>query len=84
MRLLQGIIMRRGLYWQEASQRRWSTGGIWLLQATRYVLPRNYRKILLSKDRWEERDGIEFVPYYQFIFENSVGRELFDSSLNNK
>ena len=48
------------------------------------MLPRNYRKILLSKDRWEERDGIEFVPYYQFIFENSVGRELFDSSLNNK
>lgn len=45
------------------------------------MLPENYRKILLSKDCWEERDGVEFVPYYQFIFENSVGRELFDSSL---
>lgn len=48
------------------------------------MLPENYRKILLSKDCWEERDGVEFVPYYQFIFENSVGRELFDSFLNNK
>lgn len=40
------------------------------------VLPKGYKKILLSKDRVETRDGITLVPYYQFIFDHSVGKEL--------
>ncbi len=41
------------------------------------VLPDNYRKILLSKDMEGMRGDVELIPYYQFIFDYSVGKEFF-------
>lgn len=40
------------------------------------VLPDNYEKILLTKERVDSKDGIQRIPYYQFIFDNSIGKEL--------
>lgn len=42
------------------------------------VLPESddYRKILLSKTKAKELYGIEFVPYYRFIYDNSVGTDI--------
>ncbi len=39
-------------------------------------LPDSYRKILLSKTWTDTRDNIERVPYYRFIYDNSIGKEL--------
>ena len=41
-------------------------------------LPDDYTKILLTKDTTEETDGIQCIPYYQFIYDNSVGKELVE------
>ena len=38
-----------------------------------------YTKILLSKDRSGEEDGIHIIPFYQFIYENSIGRSYKSS-----
>lgn len=40
------------------------------------VLPSDYKKILLTKDITDESDGIQRIPYYQFIFDNSCGKQL--------
>lgn len=40
------------------------------------LLPDTCRKILLTKDIEEIRNGIEYIPYYKFIFEHSNGQEL--------
>ena len=40
------------------------------------VLPDGYEKILLTKGKEGKQDDIEYIPYYRFIFENSVGQEL--------
>lgn len=47
------------------------------------ILPKEYKKILLTKDKKETGDRIEFIPYYQFIFDNSAGRELLNSGIQN-
>lgn len=40
-------------------------------------LPKTFTKILLTKDQdYTQTDGLIKVPYYKFIFEHSVGREL--------
>ncbi len=41
-------------------------------------LPDGYKKILLTKNMSEEADGIMRIPYYQFIYDNSVGKELVE------
>ena len=43
-----------------------------------YALSEEYRKILLTKDVTDEVDGIKCIPYYQFIYDNSVGKELVE------
>lgn len=41
-------------------------------------LPDSFSKILLTKDQdYTEQDGLVRIPYYRFIFDNSVGEELF-------
>lgn len=42
------------------------------------VLPDDYEKILLTKDNKDSQCDIKCIPYYRFIFENSVGRELVE------
>ncbi len=42
------------------------------------LLPDEYQKILLTKDRTDNEDGIQRIPYYQFIYDNSVGTELVE------
>ncbi|MCM1552473.1 MAG: hypothetical protein NC092_07250 [Butyrivibrio sp.] len=40
-------------------------------------LPDTFTKILLTKDQdFTQADGLIRVPYYKFIFEHSVGKEL--------
>ena len=46
-------------------------------------LPNSYRKILLTKDNTDTVGGVERIPYYQFIFDKSVGRDS-DNSLISK
>lgn len=41
-------------------------------------LPDGYKKILLTKDITGEADGIQRIPYYQFIYDKSVGKELVE------
>jgi len=40
------------------------------------ILPDDYQKILLTKSTVEEVSGVERIPYYQFIYDNSVGKEF--------
>lgn len=40
------------------------------------ALPDGYKKILLSKDKQGTQNGIEYIPYYKFIFDHSDGKEL--------
>lgn len=40
------------------------------------ILPDDYRKILLTKSTTAEVNGVKCIPYYQFIYDNSVGKEL--------
>ena len=40
------------------------------------ILPEGYYRILLSNHKKEISHGIEFVPYYQFIYDNSVGKDV--------
>jgi len=41
-------------------------------------LPDSFSKILLTKDQdYVEQDGLVRIPYYRFIFDNSVGKGLF-------
>ena len=41
------------------------------------ALPDTFTKILLTKDQdFVQRNGLIRVPYYKFIFEHSVGKEL--------
>lgn len=47
-------------------------------------LPDDYKKILLTKDMTEETDGIQRIPYYQFIYDNSIGRELVEQLIKKK
>lgn len=42
-------------------------------------LPDDYKKILLTKDMMEEADGIQRIPYYQFIYNHSDGKELVEN-----
>lgn len=42
------------------------------------VLPDGYEKILLTKSKEGKRDNIEYIPYYRFIFEHSVGQNLIN------
>lgn len=39
-------------------------------------LPDSYRKILLTKNSLGTVNGIEHIPYYQFIFDKSAGKDL--------
>ena len=48
------------------------------------LLPEGYRKVLLTKDKSGFQGDIECVPYYQFIYENSVGRELCEPQAEQK
>ena len=41
------------------------------------ILPEDYKKILLTKDKTGRQDDTELVPYYQFIYDLSVGKNLF-------
>ena len=43
-------------------------------------LPKEYKKILLTKDVAGEKNGIQLIPYYQFIYEHSIGKELLNCS----
>lgn len=45
------------------------------------VLPEedDYRKILLTKSKFKVLYGVEFVPYYRFIYDNSVGTDIAHS-----
>ena len=46
-------------------------------------LPDTFVKTLLTKDQCSiEADGLNRVPYYQFIFEHSVGKELWQKYRN--
>lgn len=40
------------------------------------ILPDDYKKILLTKSLTEEVNGVKRIPYYQFIYDNSTGKEL--------
>ena len=40
------------------------------------VLPEDYCLTLLTKDRFEQVGDIAMIPYYHFIFDNSIGVEL--------
>lgn len=40
------------------------------------ILPDDYKKILLTKSMTEEVNGVKRIPYYQFIYDNSTGKEL--------
>lgn len=42
-------------------------------------LPDDCKKILLTKDMMEETDSIQRIPYYQFIYNNSDGKELVEN-----
>ncbi len=35
------------------------------------ILPDNYEKIVLSKDITDTKNNIKYIPYYQFIYDNS-------------
>lgn len=42
-------------------------------------LPKSFDKILLTKDQsFTESNGLKRIPYYQFIFEHSEGRDFFN------
>lgn len=41
-------------------------------------LPNDYKKILLTKDMTQDTKDIQRIPYYQFIYNNSVGTELVE------
>lgn len=44
-------------------------------------LPGDFDKILLTKDQsFTEANGLKRIPYYQFIFEHSAGRDFFNFS----
>lgn len=47
------------------------------------VLPDGYEKILLTKGNKGKQGDIECVPYYQFIYDNSEGRELVNIRREN-
>lgn len=42
------------------------------------ILPNDYKKILLTRSMTEEVNGIKRIPYYQFIYDNSTGKELLN------
>lgn len=42
------------------------------------ILPDNYTKILITKDKEEEINNINKIPYYKFIYELSEGKQLLD------
>lgn len=42
------------------------------------ALSEEYRKILLTKNVTDEVEGIKRIPYYKFIYDNSVGKELVE------
>lgn len=46
-------------------------------------LPDDYKKILLTKDITTEADSVQQIPYYRFIFDKSVGKELVDELVKN-
>ena len=41
------------------------------------ILPSGYQKILLTKDIEGKKGDVQCVPYYRFIFNNSVGKDLW-------
>ena len=45
-----------------------------------------YKKTLLTKSMTESVNGVERIPYYRFIYDNSVGKELVEelSKKSNK
>lgn len=47
------------------------------------VLPDEYGKILLTKDRQGIQDGVEQIPYYRFIYEHSVGKDIHRGMTQN-
>lgn len=48
------------------------------------LLPKSYKKILLTRSMNEEVNGIERIPYYQFIYNNSTGKELVEELVKTK
>ena len=42
------------------------------------ILPDGYKKTLLTKSMTESVNGVERIPYYRFIYDNSVGKELVE------
>lgn len=50
------------------------------------ILPDGYKKTLLTKSMTESVNGVERIPYYRFIYDNSVGKELVEelSKKSNK
>ena len=43
------------------------------------ILPDGYEKILLTRNRVDNADGIRRIPYYRFIFDHSEGRWLVEN-----
>ena len=42
------------------------------------ILPDEYSKILITKDNKDENNNIEKLPYYDFIYELSKGKQLLE------
>ena len=42
------------------------------------ILPDEYEKVLLTKNMADTTDGIKRIPYYQFIYDHSEGKELVE------
>lgn len=42
------------------------------------ILPDEYTKILITKDNKDENNNIEKIPYYDFIYELSKGKQLLE------
>ncbi len=47
-------------------------------------LPEGYEKILLTKNMTDNVGDIQRIPYYQFIYDNSVGKELVEELIQKE
>lgn len=48
------------------------------------ILPDEYKKTLLTKDITDVINGIKRIPYYQFIYDQSEGRELVEALIKSQ
>ena len=47
-------------------------------------LPKDFKRVLLTRDIVNKDNDIERIPYYQFIYDNSAGKELVEHIDNHQ